>query len=107
MKDLEQLIQDYWKIVRGTRKSGRIAPSVIIRVQEQWKRYDKDVVMEALRIHISRYREYKEAYTIGIMRNLQKQKDAGGRIKTGNPFNTGMEQQDYDFEQLEKEILAN
>ena len=67
---------------------------------------DEDVVIEALQIHMSRYQMYRETYTVGIMRNLQKRKDMTGRIKTDNPFNR-MEQADYDFEQLEKELLAN
>ncbi len=106
MGDLRQLKEEYWKILRYTRKSGRIAPSVKERAEAGWERFDEDVVMEALQIHMSRYPGYKESYTVGIMRNLQKRKDAGGRVKTENKFNQ-FQQNEYDFEQLEKEILAN
>lgn len=106
MGELEQLKEEYWKVLNYTRKSGRIARSVKDRVEEQWNKYDEDVIMEALRIHMSRYPGYKETYTVGIMRNLQKRKDAGGRIKQGNGF-TRFQQNEYDFEQLEKEILEN
>ncbi len=106
MGDLSQLKEEYWKVLCRTRKSGRIAQTVKDRVEAGWDRFDEDVVMEALRIHMSRYPGYKESYTVGIMRNLQKRKDAGGRVKQENKFNQ-FRQNEYDFEQLEKEILAN
>lgn len=106
MGDMKQLKEAYWRVLSRTRKSGRIAPSVMERVESGWDRFDEDVVMEALRIHMSRYPGYKESYTVGIMRNLQKRKDAGGRVKQENRFNQ-FQQNEYDFEQLEKEILAN
>lgn len=105
MGELEQLKEEYWKVLGYTRNR-RIARSVKDRVEEQWDKYDEDVVMEALRIHMSRYPGYKETYTIGIMRNIQKRKDAGGKVKQKSDFNR-FEQNEYDFEQLEKEILAN
>ena len=106
MGNFDAVKKEYWKRVSRTRKSGRIAQSVKDRVEGIWGRYDYDVVMEALRIHMSRYPDYNEQYTVGIMRNLQKRKDAGGRIKQENRFNQ-FEQNTYDFDQLEKEILAN
>lgn len=106
MGDLKQLKEEYWKVLSRTRNSGRIAQSVKDRVEKNWERYDEDVIMEALRIHMSRYPGYRETYTVGIMRNIQKRKDAGGRVKQENKFNQ-FQQNDYDFDQLEKEILAN
>ncbi len=106
MGDLKQLKEEYWKVLCRTRKSGRIAQTEKDRVEGGWDKFDEDVVMEALRIHMSRYPGYKESYTVGIMRNLQKRKDAGGRVKQENRFNQ-FKQNEYDFEQLEKEILAN
>lgn len=103
---MDELKEQYWRIVSGTRKSGRIAGSVKNRMENEWQRFDEDVVAAALRIHIDRYRGYRENYTVGIMRNLQKQKDRTGRIGIENRFSR-MEQNDYDFEQLEKELLAN
>ncbi len=106
MADMEELKEQYWRKVSRTRKSGRIAPTVRERVENEWKRFDEDVVREALGIHVSRYEGYKENYTLGIMRNLQKKKEVTGRIRKENPFNTFMKQ-DYDMEALEREILAN
>ena len=104
-----ELKDNYWKVVSRTRISGRISPSVKERVEASWQRFDEDVISQALRIHISRYPTYKENYTVGIMRNLQRQKDAGHDI-TGakkNQFNQGGQRNDYDFEALEKGLLAN
>ena len=106
MTKLEEKKSEYWKIIARTRKSGRIAESVRTRIEGTWERFDEDVVMESLQIHMQRYPMYRETYTVGIMRNLQKRKDTTGRVKTDNPFGR-MEQNQYDFEQLEKEILAN
>lgn len=105
---MDELRENYWKVLSRTRKSGRISPSVKQRVEESWQRFDEDVVMQALRIHIDRYPNYKENYTIGIMRNLQRQKAAGKPVNKGklNTFNQG-EHREYDFEELEKALLDN
>lgn len=75
-------------------------------MQTVWKVFDEDVVREALRIHIERYPSYRESYTIGIMRNLQKQKQAGKTVKPKNSF-VPKKRADYDFEELEKQLLDN
>ena len=106
MGDLKQLKEEYWKVLCRTRKSGRIAQTVKDRVEGGWDKFDEDVVMEALRIHMSRYPGYKESYTVGIMRNLQKRKGAGGRVKQENKFNQ-FEQHDYDFAAIQKALEKN
>lgn len=72
----EGLKKDYWALIRKTRQSGRISPALICKVEAQWGNFDDGVVEEALLIHMARHREEKERYTLGIMRNLQKQKDS-------------------------------
>ena len=84
-----ELKDNYWKVVSRTRTSGRISPSVKERVEASWQRFDEDVISEALRIHISRYPTYKENYTVGIMRNLQRQKDAGYNRGKEEPVQPG------------------
>ena len=106
MQQYAELKENYWRILSGTRKSGRIAQSVKSRVEEEWKRFDRDVVAEALRIHVDKYKGYKENYTIGIMRNLQKKKEITGSIRKENQFNQYMKN-DYDFEALEREIVCD
>lgn len=106
MAKIEELKEQYWRVLAHTRKSCRIAESVKEKSEKKWKDFDEDVVLEALQIHIDRYKPYKESYTIGIMRNLQKKKDMTGKIKNENQFNQFMHTE-YDFEALEREILAN
>ena len=106
MAKLDEMKEQYWRTVAGTRKSERIAGSVKERVEKEWNKFDEDVILEALRIHIDRYKGYKENYTIGIMRNIQKRKNTSGVVNSGSRFNNIMKQ-DYDMEQLEKELLAN
>lgn len=105
--EMEELKKKYWSLVRQTRKSGRISPSVIEKVQAQWEKFDTSVVKQALEIHIQHYPSYPERYTLGIMRNLQRCKDNGtATTKHGNSFNR-FEQNNYNFDQLEEELLAN
>lgn len=103
---MRELIENYWKVISRTRKSGKISSSVRERVEASWKSFDEDVIEEALRIHINRYPTYKESYTIGIMRNLQQQKQEGKTVKKKNSFTPKM-QTDYNFEELEKQLLNN
>lgn len=105
--EMEELKMRYWSVVRRTRKSGRISPSVIEKTQAQWEKFDESVVKQALEIHMQHYPSYSERYTLGIMRNLQRCKDNGATdAKPRNNFNH-FEQNKYDFDQLEKELLAN
>lgn len=76
------------------------------KTEAAWKKFDEDVIKEALRIHIDRYPSYKESYTIGIMRNLQKQKQVVKTVKPKNSF-APKTQTDYDFAELEKQLLDN
>ncbi len=103
----EELRLSYWRIVSRTRQSGRISKSVIDRVEASWERFSPDVVAEALRIHRDRYAGYKENYTIGIMRNLQRDKDAGKPVGKRPAWSGENLKRDYDYGALEKEILAN
>lgn len=104
--EMEELKKKYWNLVRQTRKSGRISPSVIEKAQAQWEKFDNSVVKQALEIHIQHYPSYPEKYTLGIMRNLQRCKDNGMAARPKNSFKN-FEQNNYDFDQLEKELLAN
>lgn len=109
MDELEELKEGYWRTVARTRRSGRIAPGVVQKTEEIWKRFDADVVRDALRIHIDRYPGYRETYTVGIMRNLQEQKGSGNIRRTGKNSFTRMEQSSGygDMDELEKQLLAN
>lgn len=71
----QEIIAEYWETIRFTRKSARIADSVKIREMEYWLRFPPDVVIEALKIHCTRYHTKQEDYTRGIMRRLMREKE--------------------------------
>lgn len=66
----QKIIKKYFDTVAHTRKTGKIARSVIIKEMAYWKRFDPVIVILALSIHLSRHAGKKEAYTRGIMRGL-------------------------------------
>lgn len=101
-----ELKENYWRTIRRTRSSGRISPSVIEKTQAQWEQFDESVIRQALEIHISRYPGYKENYTLGIMRNLQRDKDSN-REHRQQQFKQFEQQSDIDFEALEQELTEN
>ncbi len=102
----EELKENYWRIIRRTRSSGRIAQSVIKKTEEKWQKYDESIIRQALEIHISRYPGYKENYTLGIMRNLQRDRDSN-REHRRQQFRQSGQRGDIDFEALERDLLAN
>ena len=103
----EHLKENYWRLIARTRKSGRISPSVVRKVEEGWKAFDEDVVKEALSVHVQKYQNYKENYTLGIMRNMQKQKALTGKVKKQDIYNNFMKRDDYDMDSLERELLGD
>ena len=110
MAGFEELKEQYWRTIVYTRKSGRISPNVKKKAEAQWEKYPREIVEEALRIHIRQYRDpsYKENYTLGIMRNLQKQAQAGLRKPEGekNQF-LNNQQNAYDYDALLQKVRAN
>ncbi len=106
MGKLEDLKKEYWKVLSRTRRSGRISQGVKDKEEARWGRFDEDVIMEALRIHMSNYPDYRETYTRGIMRNLQLKKERTGKVGKTNAFH-GFAQNDYDFDALEKALTGN
>lgn len=110
MEGFEELKEQYWRTLIHTRKSGRISENVKKKMEAQWEKYPQEIAEEALRIHIRKYHapSYKENYTIGIMRNLQKQAQAGFRPpkEKKNDF-CNYPQRDYDYNVLLAKIKVN
>lgn len=84
----------YWDVIRETRKTGKIADSVIYNNMNKWKKYDPVVVEYALKEHINNHSGKKEEYTVGIMRNTSKE-EASNRL-TSEPRKRG----EIDIEQF-------
>lgn len=105
MTGWEELKENYWRVLRRTRKSGRISQGIIEKEEAYWGQFPKEVVEQALRIHIERYPDHKENYTRGIIRNLAKEKEKKGCLQK-NSF-CSFPQRDYDFSELERQLVNN
>lgn len=83
INNFNELNKKYWDVIRETRKTGKVAKSVICNNMEKWKKYDPAVIEYALKTHIEVHAGKKEDYTIGIMRNTSRE-DAIDRLNTIN-----------------------
>jgi len=81
INNFNQLNKDYWNIIRETRKTGKIAESVIYNNMNKWKKYDTAVIEYALKEHVKNHKGKREEYTLGIMRNTTKE-EAEIRLNT-------------------------
>lgn len=77
-KNQLDMIREYWDLVRFTRKSEKIAGTVIAREMEYWERFPTEITIEALKIHVRKYSGKAEDYTKGIMRRLQGELERSG-----------------------------
>lgn len=68
-----KIIDEFFDILCWTRRSGKLADSVILRIYKQFEKYRTEVVIHALQIYINnpKYHDKKENYVIGIMRNTK------------------------------------
>lgn len=78
----QKTIAEYWDMVRHTRKTGSISDGIKNLELKYWDSFDKDVVIDALVIHIDRYQDKKENYTRGIIRNLAAERVADSNAPT-------------------------
>ena len=68
----EELIEDVFQAIASTRKSGKVADSVLIAQLQIWERYPVEQVEAAIKIYLDK--DYasqgkREAYLLGIIRN--------------------------------------
>lgn len=75
-----KVIDEYFDILRWTRKNGRIADSVILKIYQEWERYPIPKVIYALEVYINnpKYHDKRENYCYGIMRNVTADEIAKG-----------------------------
>lgn len=69
--DVIKLIDEYWNVVKKTRKTNSISYSVILKTMNKWSKFEEVIIKYALKKHIESYDdgERDENYTLGIMRN--------------------------------------
>lgn len=70
------VILRYFEVLRGTRKTGKIAPSVLCKQLDYFARYPAELVARACEIHVRRYPRKSEAYTRGILRGIAREEGA-------------------------------
>lgn len=105
----QKVIHEYFDMLKFTRKTGRIAKSIMIRELSYWGRYPPEIVIEALWIHIRNYPTKQEDYTRGIIRRLFREKGgqkigADWRQNTGAyPGDSGPPTESQRLEQLARE----
>ena len=73
-----QVVEKYLDGLCRTRKSGKISDKIIVKQLEYFLKYDKTVVLKALKLHMEKYPMMKEDYTRGIIRNLAREVESGG-----------------------------
>lgn len=92
---LEELsvIDEYFGILRFTRRSGKIADSVIVKIYTEWEKHSIAKVMYALRTYINnpKHHDKQENYCYGIMRNakaeeIEKKTPYKAPVEDDNPF---------------------
>lgn len=68
-----KVIDEYFDILRWTRKHGKIADSVILKIYTEWKKFKPDTVIYGLKVYINnpKYHDKRENYCYGIMRNAK------------------------------------
>lgn len=66
-----KVIDEYFDILRWTRKNGKIADSVILKIYKEWEKHPVNRVIYALSVYVDnpKYHDKKENYCYGIMRN--------------------------------------
>ena len=93
-----EIIDEYFDILRWTRKNGRIADSVILKIYQEWEKYPIPKVIYALKVYINnpKYHDKRENYCYGIMRNTTAEEIAKGGINNGQPRgNNGRDDDPY------------
>jgi len=67
-----KIIDEYFDILRWTRKHGKIADSVLIKIYTEWEEFPTLKVIHALKVYTqnAKYHDKRENYCYGIMRNV-------------------------------------
>jgi hypothetical protein len=73
----QEVIDQAIKAVKLSRKTGKIADSVRRKIQEKLSRYPPDIVVEAVRVFVTKHAGKDERYLIGIARRMAKEKQMG------------------------------
>lgn len=71
--DEKETIKKYWQAIKQTRKTNKIADTVILKNMQYWQKFNNDVVIYSLETHLSKYSDKREEYTNGIIRRAENE----------------------------------
>lgn len=76
-----KIIDAYLDILRWTRKHGKIADTVVLKIYQEWEKFPKQKVLYALNLYVSnpKHHDKKENYCYGIMRNASAEEASKGQ----------------------------
>lgn len=76
--ETQDLINQYWQVIKKTRKTNIVSYNIILKTMKQWEKYDSIVIHYALKKHIESYDDgdHNEKYTLGIIRNTSPEQAA-------------------------------
>lgn len=83
-----KVIDEYFDVLRWTRKNGKIADSVILKIYKEWEKFKPDTVIYGLKVYINnpKHHDKKENYCYGIMRNATAEEVASNKNKGGGKY---------------------
>ncbi|MFJ7932286.1 DUF4373 domain-containing protein [Peribacillus sp. NPDC096448] len=98
-KNQLKIIDDYLEMIRHTRVSAKISPSVILGMYQDWDKHPTICVEYGLKIHTENpaYHSKKENYTSGIIRNTPAEEAAEKLAKPLLQMNTGTHKKQNSF----------
>lgn len=112
-KDDLKTINQYLDILRWTRKNGKIAESIILKIYLEWEKFSIPKVIHSLTVYINnpKYHDKKEQYCYGIMRNSTAEEVSEGGASSGkfkgdigsNPNARGASEESLRLERIAKE----
>lgn len=71
-------MEQYFDCIRMTRKSKKLSENIRRKQLEYFEKYPKNIVLEAIKIHLNKYLGRREDYTRGILRNLAREAEQNG-----------------------------
>ena len=103
-----KVIDSFFDVLKYTRRGGRIADGVELKIYSEWEKYETQKVIYGLSVYIDNpaLHDKKENYALGIIRNLTSAEISGKEEKRGvsgksNKF-INYEQRNWDFDTLNK-----
>ena len=101
-----KVINEYWDTIRFTRRTCKISEGIKKNELEYWNKFEAEKVIEALRIHITKYPNHRENYTRGILRNIKDTRTSSAAQQPNQrPTFNNFRGREYDAKELKERLL--